>query len=177
MLSFSQITINESDKITKSNNKTFIKKEINYTQSEANQVKQAIKKMNMREEFEVCDCKVVLKKTIDYDSTDERASYFECKKLLNKYKIETNAGLIKWNEDEKKGGCLQAPVSKKIQSDESEVDLLCNCYLLLQSGELQNQPDEDLLKSCQKLFIRFQLNTNEGKVQIERILNEFGCFN
>ena len=66
--------------------------------------------------------------------------------------------------------------SKKTQSNESELDLLCNCYLLMNSGEMQNQ-SKDILNSCQKLFIRYELNTKEGKNQIEQILENQGCFN
>ena len=32
------------------------------------------------------------------------------------------------------------------------------------------------LNSCQKLFVRYQLNTKEGKNQIEQILENRGCF-
>ena len=65
--------------------------------------------------------------------------------------------------------------SKKTQSNESELDLLCNCYLLMDSGEMQSQ-SKDVLNSCQKLFVRYQLNTKEGKTQIEQILENRGCF-
>jgi len=65
--------------------------------------------------------------------------------------------------------------SKKTQSYETELDLLCNCYLLMKSDEMQNQ-SKDILNSCQKLFVRYQLNTKEGKNQIEQILENRGCF-
>ncbi len=110
ILGFSQITINESDKRIRSSTKIIPKKETvhtqeKHTQEEAEQVKEAIKKMNMRQKLEVCDCQVVLKKTIDYNSNDERKLYFKCTKLAIKYKVKTNAGLDKWYDDEKKGGC------------------------------------------------------------------------
>ena len=66
-------------------------------------------------------------------------------------------------------------MSSKKTTYESELDLLCKCYLLMNSEEMQNQ-SKDVLNSCQKLFVRYQLNTKEGKNQIEQILENRGCF-
>ena len=41
--------------------------------------------------------------------------------------------------------------------------------------EMQNQ-SKDVFNYCQKLFDRYQLNTKEGKTQIEQILENRDCF-
>ena len=45
----------------------------------------------------------------------------------------------------------------------------------MNSEEMQNQ-SKDVLNSFRKLFVRYQLNTKEGKNQIEQILENRGCF-
>ncbi len=104
LISFSQITINDSDKksSTKINSP---KKEIIHSKEEVEQVQKAIEKLNRGVNIEVCDCIVVMQKTIDRNSMAEKALLFRCKKLARKYKVKTNSGLNKWYEDGEKGGC------------------------------------------------------------------------